>query len=263
MDLERLPAFVDPFGCQDPLRAQYGDQPLCCMSDTAESREPQIHQPCLVCAVRPATVVEVPCGHVTVCLDCYGDYQTNVRCLRCRDVVSARVDIGPFLDQFGRPASCNMCKSSLAAVVTLPCVHMYLCAHCLPVTPAGCPSCGANVDQSCTVKWFAGENSARPSARSGATAVGDMARLPSLALGTLTPRTAGSGTRDGLSKATEDVDQEILRLERELRQLRTLSQATPQATPPGTASANPQDAGLLGSPAAPRRMAKPPSRRPS
>mmetsp|Transcript_138968 Transcript_138968/g.443747 ORF Transcript_138968/g.443747 Transcript_138968/m.443747 type:complete len:307 (-) Transcript_138968:33-953(-) len=228
-------AFEDPFGCQDPLRLGDGNGlPICCTVDEADSTE-KLFQPCLICAVRPASVVEVPCGHITVCIDCYGDYQTNARCLVCRAVVAARVDVRPFLDLVtGRPADCNVCKEAAACVVTVPCVHMTLCARCLPMKPAGCPMCGEIVEQSCAVKWPSPDRCFRPpSTRPGSAAseIGDM-RMPSSTLGTMTPRTAGSARRECLSKATEDVDQEILRLERQLLQLRSLSSLS---TTPGVA----------------------------
>merc|ERR1719329_1802997 len=89
-----------------------------------------LFSPCMVCAMMPASVVEVPCGHVNVCSNCYGDYQSNQRCLRCRDRVSARADVSPFLHEItGRPKDCNMCRTEMVNVVVFSCVHMYFCSR--------------------------------------------------------------------------------------------------------------------------------------
>lgn len=195
--------FPDPFGCD-------GDAPAaCCMPE--DQGGSSLFAPCMVCAMRPASIIEVPCGHATVCAECFGDYHTNVRCLRCRDQVTGRVDVFPFLHEpEGRPPECNMCKSNTASVVTLPCVHMCLCANCLPWKPNGCPTCGALVEQTCVVRWSTGSETTRPGPSS----------FPRL------PATFGSlarGGGEGLAKATEDVDQEIQRLERQLMKLKLRS----------------------------------------
>jgi len=262
-----MPIIADPFGCQDPTRE--GDGPaMCCVPEEAQ-RAAALFAPCMVCAMRAATIVEVPCGHATVCVECYGDYQTNTRCLRCRDQVTARVDVAPFLDEIsGRPGECNMCKSAPACVVTIPCVHMCLCARCLPNTPAGCPTCGARVEQTCKVKWSSGGGAAAtPSAQGGivVSTPGGTAglsgfglpngRFPSLPLsvGAL-PTHGGSGGRDGLAEATEDVDLEIDRLERQLRRLRGLppGHLGPQQQPSNpqeeSQCTQPSSAGLLVTP---------------
>lgn len=158
------PGMVDPCGCHNPLHVEHGGLPVCCMPDWVPNG-PRLFQPCIVCTVRPASIVEVPCGHINVCIDCYADYQTNARCLRCRGEVTARVDTAPFLDDVtGRPADCHMCKDAPSCVVTLPCVHMCLCARCLPAQTVGCPVCGARVERNCMVQWSGNEVSERISA---------------------------------------------------------------------------------------------------
>merc|ERR1712048_1074257 len=158
---------------------------------------------------RPASVVEYPCGHLNVCTECHQDYRSNMRCLRCRGAVPLRLDLSPFLDEVtGRPSECRMCKSQLASVVMMPCVHMSFCAGCLPKTIAGCPSCGQRVEQTCVVLWATAER-----------IVGGLRSFPGL------PASARERHRpqmrsDGLERATEDVDEEIARLEQQLRQLR-------------------------------------------
>lgn len=215
-----LPILADPFGCAGPESA------MCCVAEGAEGQTGmELFAPCMVCATRAACIVEIPCGHATVCVECYGDYQTNARCLRCRDQVSARVDVGPFLDELtGRPGDCNMCKNALASVVTIPCVHMCFCASCLPESPAGCPTCGARVERTCQVKWLNAASLA-PSERA-------MRYFPSL------PASVGAlpaHGRDGLAEVTQDVEHEISRLEQQLRRLRTQSQSSGSAAPMGNA----------------------------
>lgn len=237
-DAAFLPGLVDPLGCQDPLASQLGGRqrlPTCCTVEEsqAETRR-RLFKPCLICAVRAASVVEVPCGHVTVCMECYGDYETNTKCLVCSTEVSARVDVGPFLDSFGRPALCHVCRNCVACVVTVPCVHMSLCTRCLPMKPRGCPTCGETVEQSCAVRWPP-DAAACPSSlpHRGGRAGSDVGSLrsrrgPRSGTETATPRTAGSMSVSGecLVKATQDVEQDILRLERQLLCLRTLSHST-------------------------------------
>jgi len=82
------PWLTDPLGCHDPLSA--AEHHVCCVPEDGRSGV-SLFAPCMVCAARPASIVEVPCGHITVCTECYGDYHTNVRCLRCRD----QAELGP------------------------------------------------------------------------------------------------------------------------------------------------------------------------
>lgn len=194
----------------------------CCMT-AQEWRQapPTLFQPCMVCSLRPASIVEIPCGHITVCNECYVDYQTNARCLRCRDKVSARVDIAQFLDDLGRPEDCYMCKKSPACVVTVPCVHMCLCSSCLPQRPVGCPTCGALVEQTCTVKWNLEQ---RPMGPASSRRVLDNGGSSGV-VGAPPPGAPQSLLLDG---ATEGIDAEILRLESQLLRLRTLAH-TPQS----------------------------------
>jgi len=225
------PWLTDPLGCHDPLSA--AEHHVCCVPEDGRSGF-SLFAPCMVCAARPASIVEVPCGHITVCTECYGDYHTNVRCLRCRDQVAGRVDVSPFICPVtGRPNECNMCKTAVACVVTIPCVHMCFCANCLPMSPAGCPTCGGRVERTCHVKWSS--SSAAPTARTARTARGF----------TSLPATVGSVThtsRNDLAETTEDVDQEIHRLEQQLRRLRNLSHSSIQS------SSNPQECRHLPTP---------------
>lgn len=279
-------SLVDPFGCQDPRYSVCDldeSMRLCCIAPGwTQGTGASLFQPCLVCSLRAASIVEVPCGHITVCDECYADYKTNSRCLRCRDQVAARVDIKQFLDELGRPEDCYMCKSSLASVVTVPCVHMCLCAQCLPQRPAGCPTCGERVERTCVVKWSAA------AATSAAAGSGGPQQPPSeqgaasgaaFSMGTVVAAAAGghsmprqhvnghpryppppsevsgvncgrSGGRSRGSAAVEaavareqaedsldvarDVDQEILRLEQQLRRLRTLASSSTRTTTSST-----------------------------
>lgn len=201
-----LPVLTDPLGCGDhPLGEAY----TCCLPEAAADQRlgSGLFVPCMVCSLRPASIVEIPCGHVGVCTECFGAYQNNVRCLRCRQLTTGRVDVSPFLERpSGKPIDCNICKSAMASVVIIPCVHMCFCFRCLPSSFAGCPTCGRRVEKVCEVKWTPGPS------------------VPVL------PTTLGAlpthGTRDGLAEATKDVDAEISRLEQQLSKLRTYSQAS-------------------------------------
>lgn len=199
-----LPVLVDPLGCGDhPLGEAY----TCCMPEADAAGRPDfgpgLFSPCVICTVRSASIVELPCGHVNVCADCYVDYSTNKRCLQCRQLSTARVDVSPFLDAAsGRPNACNICKSALASVVIIPCVHMCFCYRCLPQSFVGCPTCGKRVERICEIHWSSA--STTPS-------------LPA------SVRALPPGGRDGLAAATEDIDLEIFRLEQQLRNLRSCS----------------------------------------
>lgn len=223
-----LPAIiVDPLGCQGSAPPFDGQQ--CCALEEAPAA-PGLFAPCMVCAWRPAAVVDIPCGHANVCTECYGDYQTNARCLRCRDKVNGRVSVEDFVDEVtGRPQQCNVCKRSPANVVIIPCAHMCLCAQCLPEAPRGCPTCGARVERTCFVRWYPANGELPESSQGaedgtvvGAVSSGHFPRLP-VSVGALP---AQGASRDGLTAATEDVDHEISRLEQQLRRLRRLSQAS-------------------------------------
>lgn len=229
-------SLTDVLTCADPAGPN-DDLPLCCVPEDWDVG-PVLSNPCMVCAVRPASIVEIPCGHPTVCMDCYGDYHTNSRCLRCRGSVLARVDVSPFLDSStGWPSQCRVCRSRVANVVMVPCVHMCLCENCLPNAPAGCPTCGETVERTCVVKWAVGENNGRPGARHGHRRDAGRGQEGPLARRSLTDNeeSAGMAAR-ALSQATEDVEEEILRLERQLFQLRAISRTTPSSL-----VSNPQD----------------------
>jgi len=200
-------SIVDQIGCHNAVP----EAPVCCVPERFPEPDP-LYAPCMVCAMRAATIVEVPCGHVNVCGECHRDYHTNTRCIRCRGRVPMRIDLAPFLDELtGRPDQCRMCKDALASVVMIPCVHMSFCQRCLPKSLLGCPTCGERVEQMCNVLW----STAAAVISHRATA---FPRLPASA-GAL----ASHRGRDGLAKATEDVDEEIARLEVQLRQLRSMS----------------------------------------
>jgi len=198
---------IDPYGCRD---SHSGFAPSCCITEDAFISDDTValYMPCMICSVMPACVVDIPCGHINVCIGCYSDYSKNERCLRCRKSASARVDINPFLDPItGRPQQCNMCREADARVVILPCVHMCFCPRCLPQSVVGCPSCGDSVEQVCHAQWL--PDSSR---------LGAVHSLPAV----VAPTMLGDGS-SGFREATEGINQEISRLEQQLSQLRTLS----------------------------------------
>jgi hypothetical protein len=192
---------ASPLPCHGPSETST----VCCVPEDLVT-EAQMFAACVVCALRPASILEVPCGHINVCCECHRDYQTNTRCIRCRENVPIRIDLAPFLDATGRPVQCLMCQAAVASVVMMPCIHMAFCHRCLPTTVAGCPTCGERVTQTCKVLWAA------PSPPEG--------------------RRVLPGSREGLDRVTEDVDEQISRLERQLRNLR------PNAAIDGTASSD-------------------------
>lgn len=224
-EAKAMPILMDPLGC--------GDHPLgaaCCIPDAEFTGhqnlvpdEPALFSPCVICTVRPASIVEIPCGHVNVCSDCYVNAQTNKRCMRCQQQSVARVDVAPFLDaESGKPHDCNICKNAMATVVILPCVHMCLCPRCLPQSFVGCPTCGQRVERICEIQW----NFAAPAPS-----------LPAAA------RALPARGQEGLAAATEDIDLEILRLEQQLCNLRSCSFQASQVSSRSLTSARLHPAG--------------------
>jgi len=189
---------------------------VCCAPDPDQAIPEQLtlFAPCMVCAMRPSCIVEVPCGHVNVCAECHRDYHTNTRCLRCRERVPVRIDVSNFLDEItGRPDECKMCKVELASVVMLPCIHMGFCERCLPKSVAGCPSCGQMVQQMCTALW----STERLSSERGLKSFKSLPASSSAAL-------------PGLARETEDVDDEIARLEAAMSHLRNVRHESTSAS---------------------------------
>lgn len=174
----------------NPFCSELGAERVCCLpSETVQL--PKLQHPCAVCGINPASLVEIPCGHVNCCVSCYGCYRHNERCMRCKQKTQGRVDVLPFLDiNTGAPRACNMCMETDACIVAVPCGHMCFCQRCLPGNVAGCPHCGQRVQRVYTVQWQ--QNAAMPN-------------------------------MGGLEHATEDIDVEIERLERQLKQLKRLS----------------------------------------
>lgn len=208
-------AMVSQLGCHanEP-------QQICCVPEDLASRE--LFAPCVVCALRPACILEVPCGHVNVCGGCNRDYHTNTRCIRCRERVPTRIDVSSFLDDVtGRPENCRMCQSVPASVVMVPCIHMAFCHRCLPKTVAGCPTCGERVEQICIALLSASSLGAGATAREARFVAG----MPIGTFGSLPSYQCPAGravdrSGDGLEQTTERVDEEIARLEKQLRRLK-------------------------------------------
>eukprot|EP00927_Polykrikos_kofoidii_P054604 TRINITY_DN49004_c0_g1_i1.p1 TRINITY_DN49004_c0_g1~~TRINITY_DN49004_c0_g1_i1.p1 ORF type:complete len:426 (+),score=44.58 TRINITY_DN49004_c0_g1_i1:152-1429(+) len=202
-------ALVKQLGCHTSAP----EASACCAREEAEPRF-TLFAPCMVCTMRFASVVEVPCGHLNVCTECHREYQTNTRCIRCRENVPIRVDISPFLDEVtGKPELCKLCRTFIACTVMIPCAHMSFCNRCLPKSVVGCPTCGQKVEQTCQVLWSVScEETANTRGLAGMV-------FPTM------PASTGSfpshrGSRDVLAQATEDVDEEIARLERQLSKLK-------------------------------------------
>eukprot|EP00931_Biecheleriopsis_adriatica_P089460 TRINITY_DN63585_c0_g1_i1.p1 TRINITY_DN63585_c0_g1~~TRINITY_DN63585_c0_g1_i1.p1 ORF type:complete len:234 (-),score=42.94 TRINITY_DN63585_c0_g1_i1:109-810(-) len=165
---------------------------------------------CMVCGLHAASVVEVPCGHVTVCGECFSDYQLSPRCLRCRAEVAARVDVSAFLGEGGWPTMCQKCALEPVAALGLPCADLCLCWQCSldEELPVPCLACGSNVERLCKVLWgSSGHDRGREV----------QARRPC-------PQLISSGEIGGsceLEEATLKVEEEISRLEKQLLDLRT------------------------------------------
>ncbi|CAE8701132.1 unnamed protein product [Polarella glacialis] len=127
---------------------------LACCQQLFGQTSVELFAPCMVCAIHAASVLEVPCGHATVCGECFSDYQDALRCLRCRAEVTARVDVEAFLDEFtGRPVLCQLCGITPVDVLGLPCAHMSVCSRCLPAQPQRCSLCYRRLEQTCKVRW--------------------------------------------------------------------------------------------------------------
>lgn len=145
-------------------------------------RAPKMFLPCCICAAHPATVVEVPCGHVTVCEHCVFVYRHNPKCLVCRQDSQGRVDVHELLSegsgpsaQVGSPPLCNSCLEKDACVLVLPCKHMTLCEDCFKKDSKGCPACGEPMDESSrvTALWRLGrkDGAKGPTGEEGSVAV--------------------------------------------------------------------------------------------
>lgn len=219
-----LPTCAGPSGdwvTHIPCSTTAPEAPVCCVPEE-HVHKLEMFAPCVVCAHRPATIVEVPCGHVNVCAECHRDYHTNTRCIRCRGSVPMRLDLAPFLDEVtGRPDECKICKAGFASVVMMPCIHMGFCAGCLPKNVLGCPTCGEKVDGMCTVQWV---SSAAAALEAYSHRSATRRSLQQSA------RSEAGGDKDlGLVRATEDVDEEIARLERQLFKLRAMPAASKAA----------------------------------
>lgn len=188
--LRNEPPRALPVVMTNPFCSELGAEKVCCLpSDTVQL--PKLAHPCTICGANPSSIVEVPCGHVSTCVACFGCYRHNERCLRCKQKVQGRVDVLPFLDPHtGEPRRCHMCMDAVASVVTVPCAHMCFCERCLPGNIAGCPQCGQRVERVYYVQW---------------------------------QRNVAVPNFGGLETATEDIDVEIERLERQLTQLKRLS----------------------------------------
>eukprot|EP00928_Gymnodinium_smaydae_P024543 TRINITY_DN19832_c0_g1_i1.p1 TRINITY_DN19832_c0_g1~~TRINITY_DN19832_c0_g1_i1.p1 ORF type:complete len:310 (+),score=18.89 TRINITY_DN19832_c0_g1_i1:204-1133(+) len=193
--------------------------PLVCCVPENDNQFAEMFAACAVCAMRPATIVEVPCGHVNVCGECHRDYRTNTRCLRCREHVSTRLDVAPFLETVsGRPDQCKLCRKALACVVIMPCIHMGFCKDCLPNEIIGCPTCGDVVEQMCVVQWALAAWPSQAAARNWRCTHN---RVPFAS--PLKPSNYdGADTHNCLQDATDDVDAEIRRLEQQLQRLRAV-----------------------------------------
>merc|ERR1719235_145533 len=116
--------------------------------------------PCIVCASAPATVVEIPCGHVLVCSKCFVAYQNNAKCLRCHGVTEERVHLEQLLlatedplREVGAPPKCASCQNGYAEYLALPCEHLTVCQSCFTDSGGTCPVCDSVVDQSLLVQW--------------------------------------------------------------------------------------------------------------
>lgn len=132
-------------------------EPTCCLPPNA----PMPYAPCSWCNSAPATIVDIPCGHVNSCAMCVNRAKAS-QCPRCRKPVESKVDVSNFVDKdTGAPQKCNICRTARAHMVMLPCAHMSFCRGCLPKQVAGCPSCGAEVERVVFVNWGAQPMSAR------------------------------------------------------------------------------------------------------
>eukprot|EP00929_Paragymnodinium_shiwhaense_P084199 TRINITY_DN45006_c0_g1_i1.p1 TRINITY_DN45006_c0_g1~~TRINITY_DN45006_c0_g1_i1.p1 ORF type:complete len:331 (+),score=68.36 TRINITY_DN45006_c0_g1_i1:73-1065(+) len=216
----------------------------CCLED---ENEDGLFAPCCVCLSKAASVVEVPCGHVNVCVDCFQDYKDFGRCLRCLQVVILRHDVAPMLDPVtGRPPSCSACSTDVADVLVLPCLHMNVCERCLLLKLGGapCTTCEKSVQQVCMVLWSQAGFRAPPRPRTSSTA--SQQQINAKVASTREPlhayaRDAPVSQQDHvptLQRDASDVEDEIARLELILQNL--------QAPPP------PRRLGIAASAPAPR-----------
>lgn len=118
---------------------------------------------CMHCGTAPASIVEVGCGHISLCTWCCEgsaylhnrdeDLGVRSRCAVCKKESISRVDVSRFLNQeTGDPSFCYMCRSRLAEVLVIPCGCLCHCAHCFKDT-RGCLACGEEVTGQTLVLW--------------------------------------------------------------------------------------------------------------
>eukprot|EP00397_Hematodinium_sp_SG-2012_P035979 GEMP01038787.1.p1 GENE.GEMP01038787.1~~GEMP01038787.1.p1 ORF type:complete len:221 (+),score=26.46 GEMP01038787.1:224-886(+) len=119
-------------------------------TSVALGTEPRIC--CRFCYQNPASIVEIPCGHVTTCPGCSKHY-CSPKCMVCGAFSThARINISEGMSS-GRPLECYMCKCHDASVLALPCEHLICCKSCFRPCHRGCPQCGQRVIERVEVLW--------------------------------------------------------------------------------------------------------------
>lgn len=212
--MKKSPAFASANDSTMTMRTFATKYPFCCISNV-ERKTGFFRMPCRMCFVQPASVVEIPCGHVSICSGCQLLDRSNSSCLRCRESIKARFDVRRSLDSStGGPSLCHNCRVNPARMLMLPCLHLILCPQCMPDLLGSCPTCGEIVDVTVEVQWEGRILCKEPPSN----------RVMSLK--------GGVGLQKlSLTQATLDIDAEITRLEEQLWHIRRGSTSDCPSTP--------------------------------